>query len=327
MTNTRIHDEALQWFVQLSDQDAPESAWLAFQAWLEADPGHGKAYASVEQVWVTLDDPALSKTRIDASATSDSSPQRGRTPRTGRRTVFNRGLTPLLAAAAATILVVGLWPEVTGMGRFHTFTTEDAGREVVLSDGSHLSMNRHSELKARVGSRGRSVILKGGEVAFDVQHDVRRPFVVSAGDHQVRVLGTAFNVLSDGGRFSVGVQRGQVAVSGDGLSDDIRLGVGQRLEQVGTGVPVLSPVDPGQTSTWRQGVLVYRETAISDVAHDLSRYLDKPVTVSASAGALRFTGALRIGDEATMLRQLQDYVAIDVTRSRDGIRVTTRDGA
>ena len=297
---------------------APEGDWLEFQTWLEADPAHGEAYDLIEQVWVALEDHSPAQVVVAPIAANDPGPARSR---------FNRGwLIPLLVAAAA-VMTVGLWPEISGEGRFRTYSTADAPREIVLSEGSRLSMNRHSDLRVRIGARGREVAMDRGEVAFDVTHDLARPFVIATHDHEVRVLGTAFNVLSHDGRFSVAVRRGLVAVSGDAMHETVRLGLGERLVQNGSAAAVVSGIDPEQASAWRQGMLVYRETDLGTVAADLSRYLDKPVNVTASARALRFTGALRIGDEVTMLRQLQDFVPLRVTRENDGIRLTARDGA
>lgn len=313
---TDIHDQALNWFVRLNDAEAEVSDWLAFEAWLEADADHRKAYDRIEQAWVALDPAPVEGVTVAPVVANDVGPVRS-----GRR-----WLAPLIAIAAAAVMVVGLWPEISGEGRFQTYTTAESPREIVLSDGSRLSMNRYSELHARVGRSGREVALGRGEVAFDVSHDADRPFVIATDDHEVRVLGTAFDVVSHDGRFSVGVMRGSVAVSGEAMPEPVRLGVGEQIVQQGSAAAVVSAVDPEQAASWREGVLIYREAGLDAVAADLSRYLNKPVIVSQSARALRFTGALRIGDEATMLRQLQDFVPIRVTQANDGIQLTARAG-
>lgn len=203
MTTSDIHDQALNWFVRVGDADAPEGAWLEFQTWLEANPARGEAYGRIEQIWVALEAHAPAEAVVAPIAANDVKPARGR---------FSRAwLTPLLATAAAAVMVVGFWPEISGEGRFRTYSTDGAPREVVLSDGSRLSMNRHSDLRVRIGARDREVAIAGGEVAFDVTHDPARPFLIAAEAHEIRVLGTVFNVLSHDGRFSVGVRRGLVA--------------------------------------------------------------------------------------------------------------------
>jgi len=327
MIESSVHDQALNWFVRLSDETASEADWIGFQSWLEADPSHQRAYDLVEQVWVALDDQESVVTPVQArSRAGGAGPRSFDLARQGQRRSVPAWIVPAFSASAVAILVFGLWPEVSGTGRFQTFTTAETVREVVLSDGSRLSMNRHSDLRARIGWRGRDVVLADGEVAFDVHHDPHRPFVVSSVGHKVRVLGTTFNVLSHDERFTVAVQRGVVEVSGFAIADDVRLLAGQRIDQTGTSPAAVSQIDPEQSSAWRLGVLIYREADLGTIADDLSRYLDKPFTVSSSAQALRFTGALRIGDEATMLGQLQDFVAIRVTQANDGIRLTARDG-
>ena len=199
----------------------------------------------------------------------------------------------------------------------------------MLSDGSRVVMNRHSDLSVRMGRSDRTVTLADGEAAFDVAHNPDHPFVITAGDHSVRVLGTAFNVLNHDGRFAVGVERGIVAVTpagsdGSGARPAVRLIAGQKIAQNQAETPTLSQVAPERTSMWRQGVLIYRAADLSEVGDDLSRYFDKPVTIETSARSLHFTGALQVGDEATMLKQLQDFVPISVTRSSTEVRISGR---
>ena len=105
----------------------------------------------------------------------------------------------------------------------------------------------------------------------------------------------------------------------------VRLTAGQALTQTAQKTPALAAVAPDRASAWRQGVLVYRDRPLGDVADDLSRYLDKPVVLSTSARALRFTGALRIGDEAVMLQQLQDFLPIRIDASANAVRVDARE--
>jgi transmembrane sensor len=310
-----IDEKALHWFVILHDETAPESAWLDFQSWLEVSPAHARAYDAVEQLWVDLD--AADGTAITASPVIDLSAARERRAR--RRSPW---LGAGLGIAASVTLAVGLWLWMTPYGQ--TYATTDAPLSVALKDGSHVYLNRHSRLDVRFDDDTRSVSLAGGEAAFDIAHDPAHPFVVAAGDHQVQVLGTAFNVLNHGDDFAVAVQRGVVAVTPASARRPVRLTAGQTLEQRGHAAPRLGSVSPDRASAWRSGVLVYRDRPLSDVADDLSRYLDKPVVLSTPAQALRFTGALRVADEAVMLQQLQDFAPVRVEASTSEVRISAR---
>lgn len=311
---TDIEEEARHWFVTLRDDDAPESAWFDFQVWLEASSAHVAAYDAIESLWVDLD--AAAPRPVIAPVVNLAE---ARVRRTKGRTSW---LAAGLGVAASVALAVGLsfWLVPDGQ----TYATTDAPLTVALEDGSHVYLNRQSSLNVRFERGRRSVALTQGEAAFDIVHEPSRPFVVAAGDHQVEVLGTAFNVLNYGDDFAVAVARGVVAVSPVN-APKVRLTAGQALEQHGMQTPALSRVAPDQASPWRQGVLVYRNRPLADVTDDLSRYLDKPVVLSRSAQALRFTGALRIGDEAVMLKQLQDFVPVRVDVSAREVRVTARE--
>ena len=91
-------------------------------------------------------------------------------------------------------------------------------------------------MDVRFDGDNRSVSLTEGEAAFDIAHDPAHPFIVAAGDHQVEVLGTAFNVLNHGDRFAVAVERGVVAVTPVN-APKVRLVAGQALAQSGEQAP------------------------------------------------------------------------------------------
>ncbi|WP_291833256.1 FecR domain-containing protein [Brevundimonas sp.] len=308
--HTDIEETARGWFVRLNGPDASEAEWLAFQDWIEAEPAHRDAYDRVEALWIALDEVPRS-----ALPANDDLP-RPRRSRPG-------WLYPAVGMAAALALAVGVWPLFDAPTEI--YRTESAPRTVELSDGSVIHMNRHSDLSVRMERGRREVVLSDGEAAFDVAHNASRPFVITASDHSVQVLGTAFNVVNHDGRFSVSVERGVVAVTPASGKEAMRLTAGQRVDQLGRQPAVLSRVDPASASTWRSGVLVYRNASLAEVGDDLSRYLDKPVNLSVSAQNLRFTGVLRVADEAVMLEQLKELAPVEVVRSADGVDLTGRD--
>lgn len=315
MTDVSVHDQAIRWFVALRDEAADEGQWLAFQAWLEAGPDHSRAYDAVEGMWLDLD---------VAEAVPDvvAPPPFSRRGRPARHRTITRRLTPALAIAASLVLAAGLWLNVSS--RPQTFVTTDSARVVVLDDGSSVHLNRHSRMSVRMAADQRTVTLDEGEAAFDVVHRPDRPFVVRSGDRSVRVLGTAFDVLSHKGRYRVAVQRGAVAVDAGTGHTGTRLQAGQAIERVGLALPVLSTMSPDAAMSWTQGTLIYRNASLSTVADDLSRYLDKPVIVDDPAHRVMFTGVLQVGDEATMARQLEDLLPIRVSRSSTEIRLIAR---
>lgn len=67
---------------------------------------------------------------------------------------------------------------------------------LVLADGTKVWINSLSELSFPVNFNEsvREVEILSGEACFDVAHDQQRPFIVKTPGHNIKVLGTTFNV-------------------------------------------------------------------------------------------------------------------------------------
>ncbi|CAN5370097.1 FecR domain-containing protein [soil metagenome] len=313
-----VKEQALRWFVRLQDVSATEADWSAFQAWQDASPDHGRAYRLLDQTWAAVD-----HAEALLGAANDQTPPADTAHRT-RRPLRRTWLAGAVGIAATLALTVGLWPQMTGVGALQTYHAAETPLNVALADGSHLYLNRGTDVSVRIGRRERAVSLDRGEAGFDVRHEPARPFVVTAGRRTVSVLGTAFNIVRDDDRFRVSVARGLVAVTTPGQDRPAHLGAGQQLDQAGSGPVELSRIVPEQAVAWRQGVLIYQDRPLSEVAADLSRYLGKPVQVDPAAERIRFTGSLRVGDEQTMLGKIGDYLPVVVVRSPDRVRISAR---
>ncbi len=110
------------------------------------------------------------------------------------------------AAAVAGLLltIIGLWRfdkvrdlTLLGVATQKVITGAGQQRSLILEDGTVVRLNANSSLEfgARFGRRSRRVHLQG-EAYFEVEHQIDRPFIVSASSAQVRVVGTSFNVSS-----------------------------------------------------------------------------------------------------------------------------------
>lgn len=310
----QIREQALKWFLDLQDEAAGEDAWLAFCDWLEADDRHRLAYDAVEAAWVDVE---AAKPQADDRGAAVIPLRPARRP--GRPIPW----VAAMALAATLVLAVGVWLALRPVA-FVDYRTEGEPRTIVMADGSSIYMNSRSELSVSTDPRVRTVRLEDGEAAFEVTHDPARPFVVESRGRSVTVLGTVFNVLNHGSRFEVAVQRGVVEVALP-RGPATRLEAGRKLVQRGEARATVNALSGDQALSWRDGVLVYRDSPLSEVAEDLSRYFGKPVTLSPAAASLRFTGVLQLGDETQMLKQLEDFVPVRVSRSSTEIALAGRD--
>jgi len=310
-----LRDRAVSWHVRLASDAADEGDWLGFEAWLAESPEHGRAYAAVEQVWAELD-------AAPPTATSNVVPMK---PRTSRPPLAWLGA---IAASLIAAVLLGV-TFLSNAPATQSFDTVVGQRQVIaLSDGSHVTLNGGSHIEATMGRRERRVVMADAEAVFDVAKDPSRPFFIQAGDREIRVVGTEFNVLHRDGDVQVTVRRGVVEVrptSQPTAPPLARLQKGQSLShKEGRAQDVVSPADPEAAFAWTEGRLVFKGERLADVAITLNRYVKTPIQVAPDAQNLPVTATLNLGTEDDMLRSLAAFLPVHVERRADSVRLSLR---
>lgn len=330
MTQNPLHpdepmiEQAAAWVARLHADDVSEADWLRLEAWLAADARHLQAYEEAEGLWAAVDSQRESiRLRLDAGSV-DNLVELG--PRRAARPTWRPwalAAAPMAAAVAAGLLLLG--PALDR--RAVTYQTAPGEtRDVVLKDGTRIAMNGDSRLTVQLTGDVRRVKMDQAQAAFDVAHDVERPFLIDVGESQVRVIGTAFDIRRDQTTTRVSVSRGVVQVSDlQAPSRAVRLTVGQSVARDdATDLAVVSTVDPASVQGWRQGRLTYQDRPLGEVATDLSRAFETPVVVSAGAADLRFTGVLELDDENRMITRLEAFLPVIATRANGRVTLDRR---
>lgn len=98
------------------------------------------------------------------------------------------------------------------------------GSEVALEDGARLVTERAEREEVRFA-------LRRGRATFDVARDPARTFRVVAGEVDVRVVGTRFEVVRDEASVSVRVERGEVEVRAAGETRRLHPGESWRISE------------------------------------------------------------------------------------------------
>lgn len=323
----RVAEEAARWFARLQGEAATGDDWLAFERWLKSSPARARAYERIEGLWVDLEYAPVARElggRPLLAARRRSPAQRPSQDQNRRRAWLGAGAA--IAASALVAIGVGLRsPDVTT----ETYQTGPGQtRQIALSDGTRIRLNAASKITVSLDRDARRVRMADAEATFDVAHDAKRPFLIAAGDRQVRVVGTEFNLRHRADVFDLTVRRGVVEVRPvDALqAAPTRVTVGQELVHTdGPANAVLKTSDPDQAFAWTNGQLIYRDQPLSDVAADLSRRFGAPVrTADAQTAALRFSGVLVTDNEAAVLRRLEAYAPIHAEREGDAIILRRR---
>ncbi len=101
------------------------------------------------------------------------------------------------AVAAAVLLVGGWFISQQFLNNANTFVAESGVEKVQLADGSFVWLNEGAQLQVESfdGKDTRLVHLKG-EAFFEVAADKTQPFIIKTPQTEVKVIGTAFNVIA-----------------------------------------------------------------------------------------------------------------------------------
>lgn len=322
-----INEMASAWFTRKQNSlDWSEQAEQEFQAWLQADSEHAGAYQAIAQTWLDFDQirrPALASdaTRGARAPAVPAAVRSGRTMRAERRWGFGRGM---VTAALSVVLLGGAggwyWYDNTPQHSEFVRTAHQEQRDLRLPDGSLLAVNQDSELQVRFYPRRREVELLQGEVFFEVARRGGDDFLVQAGDAQVKVLGTAFNVRLGHPELHVKVQRGLVQVSSQAQGQVVLLHAGEAVAvDRANGQQQKTVVAEQAVGSWRTGRLVFHNALLSEVADELQPYLNQPLElVGKQVGRRRLSAYISTDNPQAFLNALPQLLPLKVQRNEQG---------
>ena len=206
--DSALRATAAQWTIR-RDRGLSATEAIDYELWLAADPRHAAAMQLSAAAWSLLD-------RIPEKAAAPVLATATRRRYFWRRSVV---LASLATAAAAALALVALRftrssalpPPDLAASTATTANAPSAGpRQLTLSDGTVVQLNTGGEVIEQFTPAERRVLLSHGEAHFAVTKNPARPFVVQAGNVDVRAVGTAFNVHLKAATVDVLVTEGVV---------------------------------------------------------------------------------------------------------------------
>jgi transmembrane sensor len=295
---SEIDRTAAEWAARFDRGLAPEEA-LELDAWLAGDVRRSGAYGKARAVALHTEraralapnfDPADFSAAAEPAALS-------------RRRLLAVGGGAIAAGLAAAVTV-----GVNLRGRGRTYSTQRGEVKVVsLSDGSVISLNTASRMAVSFTRERREVRLMDGEALFDVAKDRSRPFLVEAGEVQVRAVGTSFTVRRIAGApVQVLVREGVVEVRRhDAVASvaPVRAAANTEVIAASARQPIAaSPLAPSELNrqlAWREGRVAFEGASLQQAANEFARYSDIRLVIDDPTIA---------GEEITGLYQANDPV-------------------
>jgi transmembrane sensor len=297
---TEVQRIAHDWVIRLTSGSALPADRDAARAWCELAPEHQRAFVEARRVW------CLSAHLAEPGAAA----------RPSSRRMWGVGI------AATLLLGLGVaWVQRMGLDAdYYTGTGER--RQVVLADGSHITLNANSAVDVKLTADGRHIILRKGEALFDVMPDPLRPFSVQAGAVNATALGTIYAVRREGEQIDVTVRRGRVAVT-DG-PDKVTLGVGETVGGRTAGLGTKQTVDVDKMLAWEHGRLVFELTPLSQVLEQVERYRPGLLMIrDPRLGDLKVSGTFQLDRLDEGLATLEKVFPLKIERYTDYLLVVS----
>ncbi len=310
------HEAADFWYSRLHRPPIEEEELQAFSTW-HAKPENRAAYERVEDISRAMDalrdDPELRQASAEAR-------QRGAARR--RRQAVLRGRPRLLIGAlTAACLVAAVVGAITL--RMPTYSTRVGETfSATLEDGSRVQLNTDSAVRVRYSAGQRRVELVRGQALFQVAHNPQRPFIVAAGDTQVRALGTRFDVRRIGQEVRVVLAQGSVEISDKAVrSAPWRLKAGQALALKPAAPVAATPttIDVPSATSWTTGNLTFQGVPLSDAVAELNRYSRDKIILAPGAPADHLvSGVFTAGDNDDFIAAVTSIYDLKSVRKPNG---------
>lgn len=347
----QILEEASEFVARAMSGDATDDDVRALDHWLAQNDRHAHEYQAMLETWGAAD---VAKLEF-IGAESESGKQ-------GRLGVWNwpvSGGVSLLSwkwaagVAACVVLLAGVYvsqmstgvDDPNALARYET--TVGARQEIVLADGSIVSLNTDSRIIVDYSSESRKIILDRGEAFFDVEKDKDRPFTVVAGANYITAIGTEFGVRRIGDEVKVSVVEGAVAVN-NSLEKDLLLSgaaetIANHVDASSQSSALLSAgavasywngamrtertseLKPEKINSWRNGYIRFDEAPLEAVTTEIDRYLPEAITFRDEEARQHLTSAIvRLDDIDGLWQGLEQALPIKVYRYSDNIVIASK---
>lgn len=314
-----VQQQAAEWLTVLMSDEASEAEHAAWQRWRGADPEH-------ERAWRHIDAVSRRFNGLHRSAAAQALAGTQQQAVNGKR----RQLLAWLGVAAGGGMLAaqtGTWDGVRALRADYRTATGER-REVVLDDGSVLSLNTGSAVNVRFDDKRRLIELLAGEILVSSGHGAgsAAPLVVATREGLVRALGTRFVVRQQDGVSTVEVFESAVEIRPRDSADAPLLLAAGRGVAFSRHAPDAPHAIDAYADAWSRGQLIVDDVTLGDFLADLARYRPGVIDCAPAVAQLRLSGVFPLADTQRILNMLPNSLPVQV-RSRTRYWVTVEPAA
>ena len=248
----------------------------------------------LSQIWATIED---NENELFKGKHSYSKPKESL-----GSTIWIRSAAAIIIVLFAGLLLYGLLNRQHST-EFEHLTTQEVKTFKMLDDGTKVWLNKYSTLRYNKGfGKGAREITIEGEAYFDVAKNNEVPLYVHAGNIDIEVKGTAFNVKAEKNSkdIEVALLRGLIQVS-ERLNKNNRFLLHPNQKIVYTThqednknnlqLKLVNPFVLLNETRWIADTLVFRKERLKDLAHKMEKKYDVNIEIQSEAlKEKRFSG-------------------------------------
>ena len=265
-----IKDEAIYW-VTCEKEGLNNQQKSDFEAWIKQNNEHKKAFDEAKNIYTIFQNiPTNYAQNLSNKAHKGAK----------KIKFFEKTIKPLVVCACIIFVsIIGYKTFIPEYQKDYK-TLYTSLKKELLPDGSTIYIDTKSNLEIEFFKNKREVILKEGQVLFEIAKDKNRPFIITAGKTLIEVVGTKFEVKNIENITTISVEEGLVKV------DFIRhlllptqeitlLKKGEQIVIDNSGkINFVGQTQTEEIASWKNDELIFRKTSLKEAFKTFARYQD-----------------------------------------------------
>jgi len=292
----------MTWWVELQSDTVTAEMQAACDQWRAEHPLHEQAWQTILNAHQRLGSTGLpgALAHSTLSATHDKS---------RRRTIK---MLAVLAFGGAGAWVVHR-EELPEKWLADHRTAHGERREILLTDGTRVTLDTNTALDVRFDNRHRCLRLHLGRIHIDTAKDTR-PLFVETAQGQAHALGTRFTVQCNERDTSTSVFQGAVELRPAGRNAaPLTITAGQQAHFAHNAVGQVEQA-PQSEAPWRNGMLIVTAMRLDIFLAELARYRQGWLVCDPQIADLQVSGSFPLADTDSVLDILAQTLPVTIQR-------------